>query len=89
MHCGTVLGDEFAAMLKMYAQNSPTMYIDNHHDSVSSATLNWRIAYNTLASVGTDAFISGIRNTSFLLLFSFDLSVPFVAAKTLMRHFPL
>ena len=44
VHCGTVLGDEFAAMLKMHAQNSPTMHFDNHHDSVSRATSNWRIA---------------------------------------------
>ena len=26
VHCGTVLGDEFAAMLKM----RPTMHFDNH-----------------------------------------------------------
>ena len=82
VHCGTVLGDEFAAMLKMHAQNSPTMHFDIHHDSVSRATSNWRIAQNTLAGVVEDAFTSFIRITSFLLLFSFDL--PFVAAKTLV-----
>ena len=27
VHCGTVLGDEFVAMLKIRPQNSPTMHL--------------------------------------------------------------
>ena len=33
VHRGTVLGDEFAAMLKMRPQNSPTMHFDNYLDT--------------------------------------------------------
>ena len=43
VHCGTVLGGEFAAMLKCVLQNSPTMYFDKHLVPVSRATLKWRM----------------------------------------------
>ena len=36
VYCGTVLGDEFAAMLKYVPHNSPTMHFDNHLEPVSS-----------------------------------------------------
>ena len=36
VHCGTVLGDEFVAMLKCIPQNCPTMHFDNHLDPVSA-----------------------------------------------------
>ena len=39
VQCGTVLGDEFAVMLKM----RPTMHFDNHLGPVSRATSTWRI----------------------------------------------
>ena len=39
VHCGTVLGDEFAAMLKM----RPTLHFDNHLGPVSRATSKWQI----------------------------------------------
>ena len=42
VHCGTVLGDEFTAMLKCIPQNSPTMHFDNHLDPVSRATSKWQ-----------------------------------------------
>ena len=38
VHCGTVLGDEFAAMLKMRPQKQSTMHLDNHLDPVSRVT---------------------------------------------------
>ena len=43
VHCGTVLGGEFAAMLKRVLQNSPTMYFDKHLVPVSRATSKWRM----------------------------------------------
>ena len=43
VHCGTVLGGEFAAMLKCVLQNSPTMYFDKHLVPVSRATSKWRM----------------------------------------------
>ena len=39
VHCGTVLGDESAAMLKMRS----TMHFDNHLGPVSRATSKWQI----------------------------------------------
>ena len=36
VHCGTVLGDEFVAMLKCIPQNCPTMHFDSHLDPVSA-----------------------------------------------------
>ena len=36
LHCGTVLGDELSAMLKMRPQNSPTIHLDNHFDNIST-----------------------------------------------------
>ena len=43
VHSGTVLWDEFAAMLKMRPINSPTMHFGNHLDPVSCTTSKWRI----------------------------------------------
>ena len=43
VHCGTVLGDEFAAMLKMRPPKQSHSALDNHLDSVSRATSKWRI----------------------------------------------
>ena len=39
---GTVLGYEFAAMLKNVPQDSPTMYFHHHLDPFSRATSKWR-----------------------------------------------
>ena len=41
VYCGTVLGDEFAAMLKYVPQNSPTMHFDSHLKPVFS-TSKWQ-----------------------------------------------
>ena len=43
VRCGTVLGDEFAAMLKMRPPKQSYSALDNHLDSVSRATSKWRI----------------------------------------------
>ena len=43
VYFGTVLGGEFAAMLKCVLQNSPTMYFDKHLVPVSRATSKWQM----------------------------------------------
>ena len=40
---GTVLGDEFAAMLKMRPPKQSYSALDNHLDLASRATSKWRI----------------------------------------------
>ena len=43
VHCGTVLGDKFAAMLKMRLPKQSHNALDNHLEPVSHATSKWRI----------------------------------------------
>ena len=42
-HCGTVLGDKFAAMLKMRPSKQSHNAVENHLEPVSGATSKWRI----------------------------------------------
>ena len=43
VHCGTVQGDKFAAMLKMRPSKQSRNALDDHLDPVSRATSKWRI----------------------------------------------
>ena len=43
VHCGTVLGDKFAAMLKMRPPKQSHNAFENHLEPVSRATSKWRI----------------------------------------------
>ena len=43
VHCWTVFGDEFAAMLKMRPPKQSHNALDNPRDTVSRATSKWRM----------------------------------------------
>ena len=92
--CQSALWDCFRGRICRHVENACPKQSHNAlwHPSRLGLPRNLKLANSiekTLAGVVEDAFTSFIRITSFLLLFSFDLSVPFVAAKTLVWHFPL
>ena len=60
VHCGTVLGYDFAAMLKMRPQNSPTMYFDNYLDT--GLPRNIKVATQTLTKRTQEARVRNDEN---------------------------
>ena len=55
VHCGTVLGGEFTAMLKCVLKNSPTMHFDNHlvRSPAQPQSDEWRPNSHALGTAGS------------------------------------
>ena len=65
MHSGTVLGDEFAAMLKMCPPKQSHNVLDGHLDPVSRATSKWPILlYRTTGRTTGGHFVCACVNMS-------------------------